>query len=43
MNVTLEEAQSKINIDVIHFKVFGCESLAHIPDEKHKAMQSKSE
>ena len=41
--ITLEEAWSKIKPDVSHFRVFGCESLAHIPDEKRKALQAKNE
>ena len=38
-----EEAWSKIKPDVSHFRVFGCEAWAHIPDEKRKALQPKSE
>ena len=41
--ITLKEAWSKIKPDVIHFCVFGCEARAHIPDEKRKALQPKSE
>ena len=41
--ITLEEAWSKIKQDVSHFCVFGCEILAHILDEKRKALQPKSE
>ena len=41
--ITLEEAWSKIKPDVSHFRVFGCEAWAHIPDEKRKALQAKSE
>ena len=41
--ITLEEAWSKIKPDVSHFRVFGCEAWAHIPDEKQKALQPKSE
>ena len=33
--ITLEEAWSKIKLDVSHFRVFGCEAWAHIPDESH--------
>ena len=29
--------------DVSHFRVFGSEAWAHIPDEKHKALEPKSE
>ena len=38
-----EEAWSKIKLEVSHFRVFGCEAWAHIPDEKWKALQPKSE
>ena len=37
-NITLEEAWSSIKLDVSHFRVFGSEAWAHIPDEKHKAL-----
>ena len=40
--ITPKEAWSKIKPDVSHFRVFGCESWAHIPDEKRKALQPKS-
>ena len=42
-DITLEEAWSKVKLDVSHFRVFGCEAWAHIPDEKWKALQPKSE
>ena len=42
-NITLEEAWSSIKPDVSHFRVFGSEAWAHIPDEKHKALEPKSE
>jgi hypothetical protein len=42
-NITLEEAWTKIKPDVSHFHVFGSISLSHIPDEKRKALQPKSE
>ena len=42
-NITPEEAWSSIKPDVSHFCVFGSEALAHIPDEKHKALEPKSE
>ena len=32
--ITPEEAWSKIKPDVSHFRAFGCEAWAHIPDEK---------
>ena len=41
--ITLEEAWSKIKLDVSHFHMFGSEAQAHIPDEKRKALQPKSE
>ena len=41
--ITSEEEWSKIKPDVSHFRVFGCEAWAHIPDEKWKALQPKSE
>ena len=41
--ITPEEAWSKIKPDVSHFHVFGCETWAHISDEKWKALQPKSE
>jgi transposase InsO family protein len=42
-NITLEEAWTKIKLDVSHFRVFGSIAWAHIPDEKRKALQPKSE
>jgi hypothetical protein len=42
-NITLEEAWTKIKPDVSHFHVFGSIAWAHIPDEKRKALQPKSE
>eukprot|EP00253_Pinus_taeda_P021565 PITA_21565 len=42
-NITPKEAWSSIKLDVSHFRVFGSEAWAHIPDEKHKALESKSE
>eukprot|EP00253_Pinus_taeda_P011295 PITA_11295 len=41
-NITPEEAWSSIKPDVSHFRVFGSEEWAHIPDEKHKALEPKS-
>ena len=32
--ITLKKAWIKIKPDVSHFRVFACESWAHIPDEK---------
>jgi hypothetical protein len=42
-NITSEEAWTKIKPDVSHFYVFGSIAWAHIPDEKRKALQPKSE
>jgi hypothetical protein len=42
-NITLKEAWTKIKPDVSHFCVFGSIAWAHIPDEKRKALQPKSE
>jgi len=42
-NITLKEAWSSIKPDVSHFRVFGSEAWAHIPYEKHKALEPKSE
>jgi len=42
-NITLEEAWTKIKPNVSHFRVFGSIAWAHIPDEKRKALQPKSE
>eukprot|EP00253_Pinus_taeda_P028506 PITA_28506 len=42
-NITSQEAWSSIKPDVSHFRVFGSEAWAHIPDEKHKALEPKSE
>jgi hypothetical protein len=42
-NITPEETWTKIKPDVSHFYVFGSIAWAHIPDEKRKALQPKSE
>jgi hypothetical protein len=42
-NITPEEAWTKIKPDVSHFCVFGSIAWAHIPDEKRKELQPKSE
>jgi hypothetical protein len=42
-NITPEEAWTKIKPDVSHFRVFGSIAWAHIPHEKRKALQPKSE
>ena len=41
--ITPEEAWIKIKPYVSHFRVFGCEAWAHIPDKKRKSLQPKSE
>jgi len=41
-HISLEEAWTKIELDVSHFYVFGSEAWAHILDEKRKALQPKS-
>ena len=41
-NITLEETWISIKLDVIQFRVFGSEAWAHIPNEKHKALEPKS-
>ena len=42
-NITLEEAWSSIKPDVSHFRVFGSDAWAPIPDAKHKPLKPKSE
>jgi hypothetical protein len=42
-NITLEKTWNKINPDVSHFRVFGSVAWAHIPYEKRKTLQPKSE
>jgi len=42
-NITTEEAWTSMKLDVSHFHVFGSEAWAHIPSEKHKALEPKSE
>jgi len=41
--MTLEEAWTKIKPDVSHFRVFGSIAWSHIPNDKMKALQPKSE
>jgi hypothetical protein len=41
--ITLEEAWTKIEPDVSHLCVFGSIAWAHIPDEKRKSLQPKSD
>eukprot|EP00253_Pinus_taeda_P003836 PITA_03836 len=38
-NITPEKAWSSIKPNVSHFRVFGSEAWAHIPDEKRKALE----
>jgi hypothetical protein len=42
-NITPEEAWTKIKPNVSHIHVFGSIAWAHIPDEKRKTLQRKSE
>lgn len=42
-NMTPEEAWSGRKPAVDHFKIFGCVGYAHIPDEKRKKLDDKSE
>jgi hypothetical protein len=42
-NITPKESWNKIKPNVIHFRVFGSITWAHILDEKRKALQPKSE
>jgi hypothetical protein len=42
-NITPEEAWTKIKPYVSHFRVFGSIAWAHIPNEKRKTLQPKSE
>ena len=42
-NITLEEAWSSVKPDVSHFWVFESTTWAHIPNEKYKALEPKSE
>ena len=42
-NITPEEAWSSVKPDVSHFRVFGSEAWAHIPNDKRKALEPKSE
>jgi transposase InsO family protein len=42
-NITLEKVWTKIKPDVSHFRVFHYIAWAHIPDEKRKALQPKSD
>jgi hypothetical protein len=42
-NITLEETWTRIKLDVNHFHVFSSIAWAHIPDEKRKYFQPKSQ
>jgi hypothetical protein len=42
-NIKSKEACNKINRNISHFFVFGSVAWAHIPDEKRKFLQPKSE
>ena len=41
--MTPEEAWSGRKLDVDYFKIFGCIAYAHIPNEKRKKLDDKSE
>ena len=41
--ITLEETLSVIKLDIIHLCFFGSEASTHIPKEKYKALDTKSE
>eukprot|EP00253_Pinus_taeda_P026827 PITA_26827 len=43
VNITPKEAWSSTKLVINHFRVFGSEAWAHILDEKHKALEPKSE
>eukprot|EP00253_Pinus_taeda_P018675 PITA_18675 len=42
-NINTKEAWTSIKLDVSHFRIFGSEAWAHIPNEKHKYLEPKSE
>lgn len=42
-NMTLEQAWSGRRSAVDHFKIFGCITYAHVPDEKRKKLNDKTE
>eukprot|EP00253_Pinus_taeda_P025164 PITA_25164 len=42
-NISPEEAWSSIKQDVSNFRVFGSEAWTHIPDEKHKSLETNYE
>jgi len=42
-NITPKEAWSSIKPNVSHFHIFGSEAWAHIPNEKHIALEPESE
>ena len=43
LNITPEEAWSGRKPTVSHFRIFGCKAYAHIPDERRRKLERKSE
>lgn len=42
-NMTPEEAWNGLKPNIDHFRIFGCVTFAHIPDEKRKKLDDKGE
>jgi hypothetical protein len=42
LNLTPEEAWSGYKPSVVHMKVFGCTTYAHVPKEKRRKLDDKS-
>ena len=40
-DMTLEEAWSEVKMSIAFFRVFGCVSYVHIPDEKKTKLNNK--
>ena len=40
-SMTLEEAWAEHKLAIDHFRIFGCITYAHIPDEKRKKLDDK--
>jgi hypothetical protein len=40
-DMTLEEAWSEVKPSIVFFRVFGCVSYVHIPDEKKTKLNNK--
>lgn len=43
LNITLEEAWSERKPTISHFRIFGCNAYAHIPNERRRKLLRKSE